>query len=130
MKGWNYVQTQIGGIRLMDHLIIAEKVLGRRISGTECVHHIDGNGRNNANNNLVICPNEEYHKLLHFRQEALEQSGDAGNKKCKYCKQYDNQDNMKSYSRADAKSRRYYHPECHREHMAQTRSRLKQQKEA
>ena len=56
-----------------EHLVIAEKVLGRSLKyikhshpDNEVVHHIDGNKRNNANANLLICTSK-YHKSLHRR---------------------------------------------------------------
>jgi len=65
------------------HRTIAEKVLGRKLKGAECVHHIDYDKSNNGLDNLVICPNEKYHKLLHARQRVLELGGHPDQHK--YC---------------------------------------------
>ena len=53
---------------ILEHLLVAERVLGRPLRGQECVHHIDGNGCNNQPSNLVICPDQDYHKLIHRMQ--------------------------------------------------------------
>ena len=49
-----------------EHRLIAEKALGRRLRLKEDVHHIDGNVRNNRNDNLLICTHG-YHTGLHNR---------------------------------------------------------------
>jgi len=46
------------------HVVIAEKILGRRFKKNECVHHIDGDGLNNHHDNLLIC-SRGYHCHLH-----------------------------------------------------------------
>lgn len=59
-----------------EHIIIAERALGRALpSGVE-VHHFDENGLNNANSNLVICENRAYHAVLHARQRVVAACGD------------------------------------------------------
>lgn len=53
------------------HRVIAEKVLGRRLKSNEVVHHIDGDGLNNAHTNLLICT-KDYHNSLHARMRRKE----------------------------------------------------------
>jgi hypothetical protein len=76
------------------HTLIVEETIGRKLPKGAEVHHIDGNGFNNARSNLVICPSRAYHMLLHMRQKALEACGNANWLKCRFCKEYDNPMNL------------------------------------
>jgi len=49
------------------HRIIVERVLGKPLPDGAQVHHVDGNKRNNAHSNLVVCHDAAYHRLLHYR---------------------------------------------------------------
>lgn len=75
------------GIKAM-HRVIAEKALGRPLKGEEQVHHIDEDKNNFNNNNLVICPNQVYHNLLHIRTAAYDACGHADWRKCFVCGVY------------------------------------------
>lgn len=62
--------------RKYEHDAIAERVLGRPLKtfgaghpDNEVVHHVDGNKKNNAPANLLICTHS-YHTALHARLEA------------------------------------------------------------
>lgn len=79
------------------HRFIVEKVLGRSLTEGECVHHVDGDIHNNRNQNLVICPSAKYHALLHQRQRAIDACGNPEWRKCSYCKQYDDPNNLVTY---------------------------------
>jgi len=69
-----------------EHILIAERVLGRRLPRGAQVHHFDENERNNAHSNLVICPSMAYHKLLHYRAKILRLGGDPDTQKhCPDC---------------------------------------------
>lgn len=48
----------------LEHVVIAEKALGRKLRKGECVHHIDMDALNNKPSNLLICSNA-YHAWLH-----------------------------------------------------------------
>lgn len=56
---------------VVEHLLIAERALGHRLPKGAVVHHFDGNKRNNARTNLVICEDQSYHRLLHRRQDII-----------------------------------------------------------
>lgn len=77
-----------------EHILLAEKVLGKPLPKGAVVHHADGNSFNNTLTNLVICPDRAYHNLLHARMRALAVCGHADWRKCSYCKEYDNPENM------------------------------------
>jgi flagellar basal body rod protein FlgC len=47
-----------------EHIVIAEKKIGRPITNKECVHHIDWNKTNNAPENLEVC-NRKDHRRYH-----------------------------------------------------------------
>jgi hypothetical protein len=56
---------------IYEHILVAEKALEKHLPVGAVVHHIDGNGLNNNNNNLVVCHDDNYHKMLHARQRRL-----------------------------------------------------------
>lgn len=56
---------------VFEHILVAEKVLGKPLLKGTQIHHIDGDGLNNNNNNLVACQDQAYHSLLHKRQRRL-----------------------------------------------------------
>jgi hypothetical protein len=71
-----------------EHLVIAEKALGKPLLSKHPVHHFNDLKADNANTNLVICENNAYHKLLHARQRIVRLGGDPNVvKKCGVCKQ-------------------------------------------
>lgn len=48
-----------------EHRVVAEQLLGRPLRRGEVVHHIDGNKRNNAPENLMIFPSQAEHVKYH-----------------------------------------------------------------
>lgn len=56
---------------IFQHTLVVEKALGKSLPDGAVVHHIDGNGLNNKNSNLVICQDRAYHNLLHARQRRI-----------------------------------------------------------
>jgi hypothetical protein len=68
------------------HILVAEAALGRPLPKGAQVHHVDGNTRNNANTNLVICEDLAYHKLLEHRGRVVRLGGDPDHQKwCGSC---------------------------------------------
>lgn len=92
-----------------EHIRIVEAVLGRKLPIGVRVHHVDYDGTNNAHSNLVVCPNESYHKLLHIRQAAMETCGNPDWRKCTHCQKYDDTANMK---KLPSLTESYYHRAC------------------
>jgi len=55
----------------LEHVVKMEARLGRRLKDDECVHHIDGDRQNNADNNLALVTRSG-HSRLHRREDALQ----------------------------------------------------------
>lgn len=77
----------------LEHRCIATKVIGRKLTSSDIVHHIDGNTKNNSLDNLLFLSNKNHIKLHQYLNEQLyirsyienlsmEESWD------KYCKNY------------------------------------------
>lgn len=79
---------------VFEHILIAEKALGKPILEKTDIHHIDGNKSNNCNTNLVICQDRGYHHFLHRRQRALQACGHANWKRCNVCGEWDVPNNI------------------------------------
>ncbi len=54
---------------VLEHVVLAEKALGRALPTASEVHHLNENKADNSRRNLVICENREYHALLHQRMK-------------------------------------------------------------
>lgn len=74
---------------VMEHVLVAERALGRTIPRKHPVHHVNGRRQDNRPGNLVICENARYHQLLHQRARALRECGHADWLKCEVCHQWD-----------------------------------------
>jgi len=73
----------------MEHVLVAERALGKPLPPEARVHHVDEDRSNNAPHNLVVCPSEAYHQLLHQRMRAYAASGHYDWRICSYCQRYD-----------------------------------------
>lgn len=100
-----HVRMQVNGKSVLEHVVIAEQAFGRKLPENAQVHHVDLDRTNNENSNLVICPNDSYHKLLHQRLRALLACGNADARKCWICQQWST-DNL------HIRGRRPVHIEC------------------
>ena len=91
---------------------IVEAALGHKLPAGAVVHHVDGNRLNNRHSNLVVCPDESYHNLLHMRQAALDACGHADWQKCYVCKNYDDPVKLLSIRKAGRRVTTFYHAIC------------------
>lgn len=55
-----------------EHILIAERVLGKPLPLLAVVHHSNRDESDNKNANLVICENQAYHRFLHGRMQRKE----------------------------------------------------------
>jgi hypothetical protein len=69
-----------------EHMLVAEAAMGKPLPRNALVHHVDEDPLNNANTNLVVCPGNQYHRIIHLRLEALKATGNANSLRCTYCK--------------------------------------------
>ena len=74
---------------LYEHVAVAEKALGKYLKDGVEVHHVNQRRADNRHENLVICENRSYHRLLHIRTKAYRASGHADYRKCQFCQQWD-----------------------------------------
>ena len=75
--------------RRREHVIIAERALGKPLPAGAHVHHVDGDKHNNDPRNLVVCQDVAYHRHLHTRQRAKASCGNADWWQCVYCRKWD-----------------------------------------
>ena len=75
VAGKSYRIRSVGGVERYAHRLVAEAALGRALPLGSEVHHVDGNVHNNTGENLVICQDKAYHKLLHYRERVLRAGG-------------------------------------------------------
>lgn len=89
-----YLVVTVDGHQAYEHVVVAERALGKPLPPKSEVHHVDENKSNNVGANLVVCPNRAYHLLLHRRQRAQDACGNANWRKCSVCKQHDDPANL------------------------------------
>lgn len=104
-----------------EHILVAEKALGRMLSARAQVHHVDHDRKNNAGGNLVICEDRSYHALLHRRERALFASGDPSAISCLFCGRYDRQAEM-WFNRTRTKAA---HRTCNAAHQRERKARAR-----
>ena len=96
---------------VLEHIIVAEKALGKLLDRRHEVHHVNENKTENRNDNLVICEDKEYHHLLHMRRKAKQACGDPSYRKCVRCKCWDSPANLRPHTKGRS-GHTFYHKEC------------------
>lgn len=115
-RGDGYMRRAVGGHpradengRVLEHVLIAERALGKPLPPKAIVHHSDRDRSNNLNGNLVICQDQAYHVLLHYRMRAIGAGRDPNKeKKCATCQEW----KVFSGFRKNASTFDGLHPEC------------------
>jgi hypothetical protein len=110
-KGYIMIQREgfpeDGGPRYVaEHVLVAERVLGKPLPAGAVVHHVNEDKADNRPANLVICPDHQYHMLLHQRMKARDACGNPNWRKCQFCKQYDDPE------RLCVQPRKVFHKSC------------------
>lgn len=105
-------RKEFGGKIKYWHRAIAEKALGHELPPNAEVHH--RYGRRNSEHQFIICENRSYHKLLESREAAYRATGDAHKKRCGYCSEYDDEQNMQFRHdlRVEGRQPAYFHKSC------------------
>jgi len=81
------ISIGINGNYVRNYRHDAEKALGKPLPSKAHVHH-------HNIHQIVICNDAAYHHLLHQRTRAFIACGHANWRKCKYCKIFDNPNNL------------------------------------
>lgn len=113
MQG-GYLGRQVNGVRKFEHVLVAERLLGKPLPPGAVVHHWDEDKTNNKPENLVICPDRAYHNALHARMRAMDATGDPNKRPCRRCKQYDDLSNLRVYVTKTG-STAHWHVQCERD---------------
>ena len=119
-----YITIYKTGKRVKEHRFIAERILGKTLPPKVIIHHADENPSNNNSNNLVICENVSYHRLLHKRKQSYDECGHADWLKCQYCKKHDPPNKIHI---SPSNIAIHYHKKCAKEHRRSKRWQNSQQ---
>lgn len=87
--------------RIYEHVLVAEKMMGRPLADNEDVHHLDFNRKNNLHQNLLVLDHGQHRKLHNFinrhgLREVFEATAKEGHhvRKCECCGEYLAKDRM------------------------------------
>ena len=79
-KTTGYFYIRIDGKDVGEHILVAEKKIGRRLTPDEVVHHINGNKLDNRPENLQVMTNSEHVKLHGLqRGKTIQECARCGN---------------------------------------------------
>lgn len=95
--------------RVLEHILIVESVLGKYLPHGAVVHHVNEDRTDNRKENLVLCQDENYHRLLHQRTRAFNACGHADWLLCSRCRTYDSKPNFNIYYYPELNRTRHYH---------------------
>ncbi len=115
-----YLRYHINGRRIKAHVLIAEKALGKRLPKGAVVHHINKIKLDNRPENLLICPSQAYHLLMHVRGDAIDACGNPNWRRCRYCRKYDDTEALTTYT-TKGNSEAWWHRSCGSEYQRQRR---------
>ena len=93
--------------RVYEHRLEVEKDIGQYLLPTEQVHH---HYLSKGGYFLAVCRNHIEHNEMHTYEEAFRYSGHWDWRKCVYCKQYDNPNNLSNNSQG------VYHKLCNNDY--------------
>lgn len=102
---------------VLEHVLLAERALGRHLPEEHPVHHVNEDGTDNHRGNLVICQDHAYHFLLHRRAKALRECGNPSFRLCTFCQRYDDVVHMTGHrATKGGRERSFYHRACRAAH--------------
>lgn len=95
---------------------VVEDSTGRQIPTCHPIHHVNRAPRDNRPANLVVCEDDAYHFLIHYRARALEESGNANHVRCEVCGKWSSRrdPDVTKVNCKDYRRNRYYHKTCSR----------------
>jgi hypothetical protein len=128
-SGYKYIlnpghpRAKVGKQRYVkESILIAEKALRKSIPLGSSIHHVNGDRMDNGRGNLVICQDESYHRLLHYRSRALKECGDVHKRFCPFCGEWDDVSNLFQPKNREG----FYHRECRRKYLQEWRKNKKE----
>lgn len=106
--GDGYVLVTVSGFGSVKRCrLVAEKAIGKKLPLGAMVYHHNGNRSDDSNSNLVVCQDEEYHRIIHARARAFYACGHAGWRLCRHCKKWDHPSNLTTTHKYT-----HYHKSC------------------